>query len=146
MAGSDKIFDISKVSVNTTVGAVVTDISDGLTFESTFLKIERENKDEVVTRKGMNNESYSINSAENNTQLITLVYLPGATPVAALQTLRKNKTSFGINIVSTTVPSFTLISSKAVITKEPSIELSSKDGAKDFEFEIRAMDASVTFT
>lgn len=146
MAGSNKQFNLSDIKVVLTVGAAVTDISTGMVIDGDFLKIEKENKEEVKTRKGTDGESYSVNSIEDNNRIINISYLPGSSAVVVLQGIRKNKTMFGITITSTTSPAFVLTSSKAVIVEEPGITVNGKDGVKDMEFKIRAMDSVLSFT
>lgn len=141
----DSIFDLSKISFVATISNVPVDISSGLVIDADFLKVVRETKEEVKSRKGTKNESYSINSIEDDSRLIDLVYLPTSPAVPILQAARISKVPFKLSITSTTAPAYSLIASNCTITEEPEIIVNGKEGFKDITFKIRALDCIVSY-
>ncbi len=139
------VFDITKLSVIAVIGGTPLDISGGLTIEGDLITIKKENSDEVTTRRGTNQESYSANSIRDNNRLLTLKYLPSAPAVKILQAARDTKEAFGLQIKYTGEPLYSLSSDKCVFTSEPEQKISGKTGFADLEFAIRALDSIVVY-
>lgn len=141
----NSVFDLSQISINLIVDGTPTDISSGLTIDSDFLKIAKETKEEVKSRKGTQGESYSVNSNQDDNRIIDLTYLPSATAVPILQKLKETKKVFGLFIKSDTSPKYTLTSSACMVIEEPETTVHGKDGFKDYTFKIRATDSKQIF-
>lgn len=142
---ANKVFDLEKISIVAVIDGAPTDISSGLTIESDFLKISKQTKEEVKTRKGTKGESYSVNSMEDDTRAVELTYLPGSAPVLVLQGLRETKKTFGLFISSDSDPKFKFSANECVVVEEPDTVVNGKDGFKDYSFKIHAVDSKQVF-
>ncbi|EKO86543.1 hypothetical protein [Leptospira interrogans] len=140
----DRIFDLSKISVIITTPSPV-DITPGLVIDGDFFSVEKENKDEVTTRRGTRDESYSTNSIQDSSRIITLKYIPSAPAVTILQNLRESKSDFGFMFKSESAPAYTLTASRAVFMEEPKTAVNGKTGFNDYEFKIRLLDSAQVF-
>lgn len=143
--GNNVVFDITKLTVVAIIGGIPIDVTSGLTIDGDLLTVKKENKDEVTTRRGTNQESYSANSIRDNSRILNFKYIPSAPAVKILQAARDTREPIGIAIKYDGEPKYSFSSDKCVFTSEPEIKVSGKTGFGDFDFEIRALDSIVVF-
>ena len=142
----DKVFDLSKVSINYIINGAPLDGSAGLVIDSDFLKIMKETAEEVKTRKGTRGESYTVLSSEDNVRNVEVSYLPASPMIAVLQLARKNKTKFGIAITNDSEPKYKFLAPTCYIADEPETVVHGKDGFKDYTFKIRCSESDQVWT
>ncbi|UOG40793.1 hypothetical protein [Leptospira noguchii] len=121
----DKVFDLSKISVIITTPSPV-DITPGLVIDGDFFSVEKENKDEVTTRRGTRDESYSTNSIQDSSRIITLKYIPSAPAVSELDLLKKAGTRFGILFQNNSSPRYKGMASNCRIVEKPPLNVGVK--------------------
>jgi len=141
----DKQFNLDDVSVTIIKAGAPLDASAGLVIEGDFFQMEKENKTETNTRRGTKGETYSANSAEDKSRMVTLTYLPTALAVKELDALMKAKEKFGLSVKCNAEPKFTFFSSVCNITEEPTVKINGKDGFDNKEFKIRALDSEYVY-
>lgn len=141
----DKQFNLDDVSVTLIIDGAPIDISSGLIIDGDFFQMEKENKEENNTRRGTKNTSYTTNSQEDKSRIITLTYLPVADAVREFDLILKNKSKFGLVVNCNSEPRFKFLASECVIMEEPSIKISGKDGFDNREFKIRATDGEYVY-
>ncbi|EMN59726.1 hypothetical protein [Leptospira borgpetersenii] len=141
----DKIYDNSKNTVVILDPSPV-DVSAGLSIDGDFFSAEKENKDEVTTRRGTKDESYSSNSIHDSSRIVTLKYLPSALAVPYLQNLRESKKDFGFLFSSDSEPKYKLTASRCVFMEEPKTTINGKTGFNDYEFKVRLLDSVQKFS
>ncbi|EMY25771.1 hypothetical protein LEP1GSC115_0273 [Leptospira interrogans serovar Australis str. 200703203] len=139
----DSVFDLSTNTVIILDPAPM-DVSAGLSIDGDFFPLKR-NKDEVTTRRGTKDESYSSNSIQDSSRVVTLKYLPSAPAVPYLQNLRESKRDFGFVYTCESSPKFKLTASKCVFMEEPKVSVNGKTGFNDQEFKIRLLDSVQKF-
>ncbi|EMF82217.1 hypothetical protein LEP1GSC188_3410 [Leptospira weilii serovar Topaz str. LT2116] len=121
------------------------DVTAGLVIDGEFFTAEKENKDEVTTRRGTRDESYSSNSIQDSSRIVTLKYLPSALAVPYLQNLRESKRDFGFIYNCGSSPKYKLTASRCVFMEEPKVAVHGKNGFNDLEFKIRLLDSIQKF-
>lgn len=130
---AEKQFDISKFSVIALTPAPI-DISSGLVLDGTFFSVENQDKDESSSRSGTKDEVYTVVHQENKTKKLMLKYIPSAQAVVILQTLRKTKAKFGIQLKNDSSPKWICSSDDCSFMETPKVSADSKKGFEDYEF------------
>ncbi|WP_017863260.1 hypothetical protein [Leptospira santarosai] len=141
----DKIFDLAQITVVILDPAPV-DVTAGLVIDGDFFSVEKENRDEVTTRRGTKDESYSSNSIHDSSRIVTLKYLPSAIAVPYLQNLRESQADFGFMFSSDSAPKYKITASRGVFMEEPKTSVNGKTGFGDYEFKIRLLDSVQRFS
>jgi len=136
------VFDLEEISVNLIIDGAPIDVSSGLTIDADFLKISKESQDEVKTRKGTKDESYSANSVKDNIRIVEMTYIPSSSAVVILQGLRESRTPFGIFIKNSSSPKFVFSATNCVVQSEPETVIHGKDGFKDYTFKVKCLDSN----
>jgi hypothetical protein len=134
-------FDLEALSVTVIINGAPIDVSSGLTIDTDFLKISKDTAEEVKSRMGTKNESYTVNSIEDKTRTVELIYVPSSPAVIVLQSLRGTKKPFGIFIKNSSDPKYVFKSDNCIVKEEPETVVHGKDGFKDYTFKIKCMDS-----